>query len=113
MVIVIPVTIQGVSIASRAGMLGQRKVAAMRIAQSVLNELVVTGQVQEGEAAGTVNQDGIEYPWTMESEPWSEDAMTVATVKVVFRVQGHDYDISVSTLYDPAAGVPAALTETP
>ncbi|MBI5381665.1 MAG: type II secretion system protein [Opitutae bacterium] len=112
MAIVIPVAMQGVSVASRAGSLGERKATAMRIARSVLNELLVTEQAIETSASGTVTEGSTAYPWTMESTPWSEDAMSVLTVKVTFSVQGNSYDVSVSTLYDPyASSTTAAIPE--
>src|SRR6478735_6417980 len=42
MAIVIPVAVQGLRIASRAGSLSERKAIAARLADSKLNELVVT-----------------------------------------------------------------------
>ena len=41
MAIIIPVAIEGMSVASRVGMLGQRKAAAMRVAERVINEVLV------------------------------------------------------------------------
>src|SRR5258708_37139450 len=42
MAILIPVTMHGVSVSSRAGVLGQRKATAMRIAERVLDESIIT-----------------------------------------------------------------------
>jgi hypothetical protein len=47
----------------------------------------------------------------MQSEPWTEDAMTQVTVKVTFSIQGNSYDVSASTLFDSTAG--AAATASP
>ena len=101
MAVIIPVAMEGVSIASRAGTVGNRKAVAARIAQRVLNEAVVTGQVsmtsgQTAEGEGT-------YEWRLQTEPWTVDALELVTVQVTFNVQGTPYDLSVSTLYDPAA----------
>ena len=103
MAIVIPVAMHGVSIASRAGNLGQRKAAAMRVAERVLNEMIVTGQMSSGASQGSIVDGDTTYPWTMKSEPWTEDTMTQVTVKVSFDVQGSTFDVSASTLYDPNA----------
>lgn len=112
MAIVIPVAMQGMSVASRAGLLGQRKAAAMRVAERMLNELMVTGEMNQNSASGTVGDGDTTYPWTMQSEPWSEDAMTLVTVKVTFSLQGNEYDVSASTLFDAAAGTAAAASPT-
>ena len=91
MAIVIPVAVQGLRIANLAGQVGQRKAVAVRVAERVLNELVVSGQLQ-GAAQ--------EYRWSLRSEQWREDAMRLVTVQVVFPVQGQDYDVHLSTLVD-------------
>ena len=44
MAVVIPVAVDGLRVASRASVLGQRKAVAARIAESVLNEQVVASQ---------------------------------------------------------------------
>ena len=108
MAIVIPVAMQGMSIASRAGLLGQRKAAAMRVAERMLNELIVTGEMNQTSSSGSVVDGDTSYPWTMQSEPWSEDSMTQVTVRVTFSIQGNSADISASTLFDATAGTAAA-----
>lgn len=107
MAIVIPVAMQGMSIASRAGLLGQRKAAAMRVAERMINELIVTGEMNQSSSSGTVVDGDASYPWTMQSEPWTEDTMTQVTVKVTFSIQGNSYDVSASTLFDPTAAAAA------
>ncbi len=102
MAIVIPVAMQGMSIASRAGIAGQRKAAAMRIAERVLNEEFVTGQLLQSSSSGTITEGETAYPWTLQSDAWPTDAMTQVTVTVTFTVQGNDYHVSASTLFDPA-----------
>jgi type II secretory pathway pseudopilin PulG len=102
MAIVIPVALQGVSIANRAAMLGQRKAAAMRVAERMLNELFITGQLNQSTASGSVTEGDTTFPWTMQTTTWPLDAMTEVTVNVTFTVQGNNYNISASTLFDPA-----------
>ena len=102
MAIIIPVAMEGMSVASRAGILGQRKAAAMRVAERVLNEVVVTGDTQQTTSSGTLEQGDAQYNWAMRSETWSEDAMIQLTVTVTFQLQGNPYDVSLSTLIAPA-----------
>ncbi len=107
MAIVIPVAMQATSIASRAGMMGQRKAAAMRIADRMLNELIVTGEAkQSASSSGTVAEGDASYSWTLQSTNWTEDSMTQLTVSVSFSVQGATHTVSASTLIDPGE-VPA------
>jgi type II secretory pathway pseudopilin PulG len=104
LVIVIPVAMQGLNIASRAGEVSQRKMAAARIGNKVLNELKVTGQLQSTSQKGTVVDRGLTYHWQVKNQPWTEDPlsqMTVATVDVTFMAQGRNIDVNVSTLQPP------------
>ena len=100
MAIVIPVAVDGLRIANRAGQVGQRKAVAARIAERVLNEVVITGQFRSTTQSGTV-QEGVQaYQWIMRSEPWPMDAMLLVTVQVNFPVQGREFDVRLSTLVD-------------
>lgn len=115
MAILIPVTMHGVTVASRAGMLGQRKTTAIRIAERVLEEQIVSGQMATATPNGTIVEGNVSYPWTMRSDPWAEDnnvTMNIVTVRVEFSVQGNTYDVATSTLYDPTI-VATTVTSTP
>jgi len=103
MAIVIPVTMEGLSVASRVGILGQRKAAAMRVGERVLNELMIEQLTDQNSSSGTAYDREIAYPWTMQVENWPEDAMQQMTVSVSFTVQGNTYEIAVTTLL-PATG---------
>jgi type II secretory pathway pseudopilin PulG len=108
MAIIIPVAMEGMTTASRAGVLGLRKATAMRVAERVLNEVVVENQTAQSSSSGTVADGEMEYPWTMSSESWSVDAMTQLTVTVTFVVQGNNYAVSASTLLAPASSTMAS-----
>jgi type II secretory pathway pseudopilin PulG len=112
MAIVIPVALHGMSVASRAGVLGQRKAAAMRVGERVLNELAITGEWNQGGTGGSITEGDTTYAWTMQSATWPSDAMTQVTVQVTFTVQGSDYSVSLSTLFDPASAL-ATTTVSP
>lgn len=101
MAIVIPVAVAGIQVASRAGQVGVRKAAAARIADRVLNELEVTGQIYNGSQSGVVEEGRQEFKWSLQSQAWTEGNLNVATVSVEYQVQGRDYDVRLSTLFDP------------
>jgi len=114
MAILVPVTMQGVSVASRAGLLGQRKAAAMRIAERVLDEQIVMGQIGTAVPYGSIVEGDLSFPWTLKSDPWPEDtviSLNVVSVRVEFTVQGNTYEVTASTLHDPLA-VPTVTTST-
>lgn len=102
MAIIIPVAMEGMSIATRAGIMGQRKAAAMRVAERVLAELMVEGETTRASNSGTAVDGDLSYPWTMRSENWPEDPMIRLTVTVTFTVQGSEYTVDLSTLIPPS-----------
>jgi len=100
MAIVIPVAVQGVRIANLAGQVGERKAVAIRIAERVLNEMVVTRQWQQAVQTGSVREGPQEYRWLTRLDTWPEGTLRLLTVQVTFPVQGKDYDVRLSTLAD-------------
>ena len=101
MAIVIPVAMQGLRIASLAGEVGQRKIVAARIGNKILNELKVTGQLQNTSRSGVVKEGALQYKWSVRSEMWTEDTtspMTLVTLTVAYTAQDKNYDVRLSTL---------------
>ncbi|MBX3744888.1 MAG: type II secretion system protein [Verrucomicrobiae bacterium] len=101
MAIVIPVAVEGLRVAQRAGQVGHRKAVAARVGERILNEWLVTGAQAAGQPSGAVLDGVFEYRWTVRTEPWSEDAMRQVTVEVAYRVQDQEYAVRLSTLVDP------------
>jgi type II secretory pathway pseudopilin PulG len=98
MAIVIPVAIMGLRLASQAGAVATRKAIATRIGERVLNEMIVTGQTQKSSQAGQTREGQQDYRWSLTLEPSGLDTLRVATVQVFYPVQGHEYDVRLSTL---------------
>ena len=98
MAIVIPVAVGALRLASLAGVVATRKAVATRIADRVLNEMIVTGQAQKSAQSGKVQEGPVEYSWTMSIESSGLDTLRLATVNVTFPAQGKDYDVTLSTL---------------
>lgn len=101
MAIVIPTAVYGVQVASRAGQVGLRKAEALRIADRVLNELMVTDQWQASSTGGVIQESDKQFQWTMTSSPWTADNMNQISVRVEYVVQGRTHDVVLSTLVDP------------
>jgi type II secretory pathway pseudopilin PulG len=100
MAIVIPVAVEGLRVANLAGQVGERKAIAARIADSVLNEWALSGQTQSSSHKGSVREGVQDYVWSVRSEPWNQDTMRLATVEVIYTVQGREYEVLLSTLID-------------
>jgi hypothetical protein len=85
----------------------------MRIAERVLDEQILSGQMATATPYGSLVDGEVTYAWTMKSDPWPEDiliTLNVVTVRVEFSVQGNTFDVAVSTLYDPTVTTTTAST---
>ena len=100
MAILLPVTVQAIRVASRAGQVGERKAAATRVAERVLNELLINGSLSLNGNSGTIEEGDRTYDWSTRSETWTEDQMSLITVTVTYEVQGQDFDVQLSTLFE-------------
>lgn len=99
--VVIPVAVEGLRVASRAGVVSQRKAVAARIADRMLNDWIIAGASSAGSPRGTVEEDGTPYQWSLRSELWTEAAMRLVTVEVLYDVQGQEFDLRLATLVGP------------
>ena len=128
MAIVIPIAVQGLQIANRAGEVAQRKSEAARVAERVLNENIVTTNYTQSSQGGTIYEGTREFRWTMRNEPWtqnltnqtpaettsmgqlvtgqprvtataaSQTTLNLLSVEVTYTVQNKDYTLRLSTL---------------
>ena len=98
MAIVIPVVMQAMGIANKAGQVAQRKAIAARVADRVLNEYVANGQQNRGLQRGTVEEGAYQFQWNISVENWREDNMRLVTAQVTYPVQGQEYSVALSTL---------------
>jgi hypothetical protein len=103
MAIVIPVAVEGLRVANLAGQVGERKAVAARIGERVLAEWVIASQPQSSTPRGVIQEGVQEYTWSIQSEPWNQDTMRLATVQVIYTVQGREYDVHLSTLLDSSS----------
>jgi general secretion pathway protein I len=107
MAIVIPVAIEGLNIASRAGEVAARKSEAALVAERVLAENIVTTNWDKAVQNGVIRQGIRDFQWTLRSEPWNEDPrqndLRLLSVQVTFAAQGQDYSVKLSTLVNNAS----------
>jgi type II secretory pathway pseudopilin PulG len=103
MAIVIPVAIAALRVASLSGEVAERKVAAARIADRVLNEAVVTANSSPLTQSGVAIENGQTFHWTTHNDSWpvsvtSTSSMQVMTADVTYLAQGQTYAVRLSTL---------------
>jgi prepilin-type N-terminal cleavage/methylation domain-containing protein len=122
MAVVIPVVYQGLKIATLAGEVSERKTVAARVAERVLNETIVNGQILTA-TSGSEMQGPYQFRWTIKNEPWTQlaalnnlnNANSVnvnvvnqtlihqLSVTVTYQAQGRDYTVHLSTLVNNLA----------
>ncbi len=104
MAILIPVALEGLSIASRAGEVAVRKSEAALVAERILNENIVTTNWSQSGQSGSVRQSGRDFRWTLKNDAWNQDpsqnVMRLLSVEVEFSAQGQNYSVRMSTLGD-------------
>jgi len=104
MAILIPVALEALSIATRAGEVAARKGEAALVAEKIINENVVTTNWNKTVQSGTIRQGIREFRWTLHNDPWNQDisqsAMRQLTAEVTYTAQGRDYSVRMSTLVD-------------
>ena len=104
MAIVIPVAIEGMHIASRAGTVSERRGEAARVAQRLLAETLVTTNWNQSVLGGTLTEGQRQFTWTMHSDAWNQDpsqnVIRQLSVEVKFTAQSQEYAVRMSTLVD-------------
>jgi len=110
--IVIPVAVEVLSIASRAGEVATRKSAAVRVADRVLSESLVTTNWGNGLQSGTITEGFLDFKWRLTTQNWPADSMTLLTAEVTYPVQGKDYSVKLSTLASSPNQTPMGSSRT-
>jgi type II secretory pathway pseudopilin PulG len=104
MAIVIPVALDAMHIASRAGTVAARKGEAARVAQRLLTENLITTNWSQSAQGGTLTEGQRQFRWTMRTDPWTQDpnqnVILQLSVEVFFAAQNQDYSVRMSTLVD-------------
>ena len=104
MAIVVPVALEAMHLASRAGTVAARKSEAARVAVRLLNDSIVTTNWSAAMQNGTLTEGFRQFDWTLHNDPWTQDpfqnAMRQLSVEVGFTAQGQHYSVSMSTLVD-------------
>jgi prepilin-type N-terminal cleavage/methylation domain-containing protein len=95
--ILVPVVVQGLSLASRAGAAASRETVALQLAENRLTELIAEGSWTGSAGEGDFGEDWAGYAWSMEQTPAVIDDLVELTMHVDYRVQGRVHRVSLST----------------
>ncbi len=96
--IVLPVAVEGLLEASRAGMMAKESRTAAQLGDAKLTELMATETWRDAETEGDFGEDYPGFYWRLDDEGWSEDTMRVVHLTVYFQVKGREHHVTLSTL---------------
>jgi general secretion pathway protein I len=100
--IVLPVVMQGISLATGAASAAKRRTEAASLAQSKLAELVGTegwsGRVLSGRFDTLDGDDAGDYAWRADVTPWTEQYVRQIDVHVTWDGPGGERRVTLSTL---------------
>ena len=100
--IVMPAIQQGISIASGTASSARRRTEAAGLAESKLNELLATGQWQDGQVSGDFSPDWPDYRWQATVSGWQSDTTSAGLqqldVTVSWTARNRPDSVTLSTL---------------
>ena len=100
MAILIPVVLEAITIANRAGIGAIRMNTASTMGNNLLHELILDNQWQNAGGSGDFGTEHPGYKWQLNQASWTEDTMRLLTLEVFYPVQGQERSIVLSTLVD-------------
>ncbi len=114
--IVVPAILQGLTLANRASVMAERHAIAGELAENKLNELVIDNAWSNAPApSGDFGATAPGYRWQMQTLNWAADTvnqMTELAIDVFFTVQGHEYNVHLSTLVSQPSTTTTGTTGT-
>jgi type II secretory pathway pseudopilin PulG len=96
--IVLPVAMQGISIATGLASVTRQRAEAVALAQSKLNELVISGQWDTAAISGDFAPDHPDYRWEALAGDWEEANMRQLQVTVSWTSRGSQRQVVLATL---------------
>jgi Tfp pilus assembly protein PilV len=98
--ILVPVVIEGLTLANRAATVAERKATAAQLGENRLNELLLNRLWATAPARGDFGVDWPQYRYELTRGNWPMDRMVELTVRVTFEVQGREHEVRLTTLVD-------------
>ncbi len=100
--IVLPVVMQGISLATNAASDARRRTEAAGLAESKLDEVVATRQWLAGSLSGDFTPDWPDYRWEASLQPYANDSSGKSVqqidLRVIWTARNREQSVSVSTL---------------
>ena len=102
-VIVLPVVMRGISMATQIGALTRFRAEAATLAESKLAEVLVSGDWQYGDASGDFETEqwgeaASKFQWALTITPWQETTMRELRIDVTWQQRFQEQSVSLVTL---------------
>jgi prepilin-type N-terminal cleavage/methylation domain-containing protein len=101
--IVLPVAMEGISLAAAVASTARHKAEAAVLVRSKLDELLATREWQSGSLSGDFGEDHPEYRWQAELTAWQTTTLQQLDIHVFWDSCGREQSVTVSTLVDTEA----------
>lgn len=98
MAILIPVVVEGITIANRSAMVARGKTVALQLGDALLHEMIITDQWRQQARSGEFGEEFPGFRWQLIDEGWEFDTMRSLSLVVIYEVQGREYSLSLTTL---------------
>lgn len=102
--IVLPVATRGILMASEAARVSRERMEAVTLAETQLQEIILSAEWTNGLRNGDFGEEWPEYRWSLDVDLWERDGFRLLTVTVEWNRSGRDFDIAVSELVREASG---------
>jgi Tfp pilus assembly protein PilV len=97
--ITIPAVVGALMTAGRAATVSERRAIATELGENLLSELMIDNAWKNASSRGEFSADYPGYRYEMTQANWKNDtAMTELMFKVLFKVQGQEYEVQLTTL---------------
>jgi general secretion pathway protein I len=96
--IVVPVAMRGVSLATNVAGSSSRRAHAAALADSMLNTLIATDQINEGQFSGDFEPEDPDYSWTADVSQWDGPAVLQVDLAVHWEERGMPRSVVLTTL---------------
>jgi len=101
MAIVLPASMQGISMCMSASISARQRSEASALAEAKLAQLIAAGDWQSGNTSGDFGDAWPEYRWTVASADWTGDAnanMTELSIRVYWTSRQQEREVVLTTL---------------
>jgi prepilin-type N-terminal cleavage/methylation domain-containing protein len=111
MAVILPVAMQGISLALRGASLARQKSVAASLAQTQMADLIAAGDWSQANMQGAFPDDP-DYTWTAELTEWSGTTVEQLEVDVLWTARGQQRSVSLDTLIYTGSGAAAGISGT-